>query len=111
MIPDAGDIAWVEFCVTVGTEQSERRPALILSGAGYHSRAPRAVVCPITTTERSWPFDVALPPGLRTRGFVLVDQIRSVDRTGRVFRLIERAPSDVVESVRLALASLLGIAA
>ena len=108
---DAGDIVWAEFGSGAGTEQSGRRPAIVLSSADYHSISPRAVVCPITTTERQWPFDVGLPRHLRARGFVLVDQVRSVDRASRIFRIIERAPADVLERVRFALASLMGMAA
>ena len=109
MLPDAGDIAWVEFDPILGTEQAGRRPALLLSSRVYHEVSPRAVVCPITTTERAWPFDVAIPAGCHTRGFVLIDQVRTVDRPQRMFGLIERVPPTFLAEIRERLAVLLGI--
>ena len=110
MLPDAGDIAWVEFDQTRGTEQFGRRPALVLSDAHYHRYSPRAVVCPISTVGRRWPFDVALPAGVRAKGFVLVDQIRTIDRETRMFRIIERVSGEFLEAVRIRVAQLIGLA-
>jgi mRNA interferase MazF len=109
MLPDAGDIVWVELDPVLGSEQAGRRPALVLSHRSYHEESPRAVVCPITSKDHQWPFNVALPAGLRTRGTVLVDQVRTVDRSTRVFAIIERAPQIVIDEVLGRLAALLGI--
>jgi mRNA interferase MazF len=109
MLPAAGDIAWVDFDPIRGTEQAGRRPALVLSSDGYHRRSRRAVVCPITSNERPWPFKVILPPGLKTRGAVLIDQIRTIDTSERLFTIIEKAPDQIVLDVRARLAVLVGI--
>jgi mRNA interferase MazF len=109
MLPDAGDIAWVEFDPVRGTEQAGRRPALVLTERAYHENSRRALVCPITSHLRRWPFSVALPAGLKTVGAVLVDQARAIDRTARMYAIIERAPDDVLIEVRGRLAALLGI--
>jgi hypothetical protein len=42
-----------------------------------------------------------------TTGMVLVDQIRTIDRTQRMFEIIEHAPHSVVADVRGRLAALL----
>jgi mRNA interferase MazF len=107
MLPDVGDIAWIEFDPVKGTEQWGRRPGLILTSRDYHRLSPRAMVCPITSKERPWAFNVLLPPGLRTRGTVLVDQMRAIDRAGRMFEIIERAPAELLAEVRGRLAGLL----
>jgi mRNA interferase MazF len=109
MLPDAGDIAWVEFDPILGTEQAGRRPALLLSNRAYHEVSPRAVVCPITTTKRDWPFDVAIPQVYQTRGFVLVDQVRTIDRSQRMFDVTESVSTDFLAEVCGRLAALLGI--
>ncbi|MGH6824549.1 type II toxin-antitoxin system PemK/MazF family toxin [Methyloceanibacter sp.] len=109
MLPDAGDIAWVEFGPILGTEQAGRRPALFITALSYHQMSYRSVVCPITTTKREWPFDVALPLTCSTRGFVLVDQVRTIDRSQRMFDFVESVPLDFLAEVRGRLASLLGI--
>lgn len=109
MLPEVGDIAWVELDPVRGTEQAGRRPALILSDAIYHQASRRAVICPISRSVRRWPFNVVLPSGLKTTGSVMVDQIRAVERSERLFDFIERAPPEVLREVRGRLATLLGI--
>jgi len=108
-VHDVGDIVWVEFDPVLGSEQAKRRPALVLTDESYHQRSPRAVVCPISSVPRTWPFNVSLPEGLKTKGAVLVDQVRTIHRTERMFRTIERAPMNVVTAVRANLAALVGI--
>ena len=109
LLPDVGDIAWVEFDPARGTEQAGRRPALVLTPRSYHEQSRRAVVCPITSNIRAWPSNVSLPEGLKTKGVVLVDQVRAIDRTERMFGTIETAPADVLAGVRAKLAALLGM--
>jgi mRNA interferase MazF len=109
MPPDVGDIVWVDLDPAKSTEQAGRRPALVLSDAIYHDASRRAVICPITTALGNWPLNVHLPPGLRTKGVVLVDQIRTIDRPTRMFDVIERASPALLAEVRSKLAALLGI--
>src|SRR5437016_5901699 len=105
MLPEVGDIAWVELDPVKGTEQAGRRPALVLSDSTYHDASRRVVICPITSSARPWPFNVPLPAGLLTTGLVLVDQVRTIDRTERMFEIIERAPKELLAEVRGRLAA------
>lgn len=109
MLPDAGDIAWVELDLVRGTEQLGRRPALVLTGTAYHQRSLRSVVCPITSAIRPWALDVPLPRSLRTRGVVLVDQVRAIDREARLFRIVERVSDEFLDEVRTGVAQLIGL--
>lgn len=109
MLPSAGDIAWVEFDPVLGTEQAGRRPALVVSDVGYHEISSRALVCPITSRSRGWPFEVPIPPGLRIEGVILVDQVRMIHRPARLFETIGKVPASVLGQVRGVLASLAGI--
>jgi mRNA interferase MazF len=108
-LPDAGDIVWVEFDPVRGTEQAGRRPALVLTPRLYHEGSRRAFVCPITRKVRGWPSEVKLPEELETKGVVLVDQLRAIDRAQRMFGFVETAPAWLMGAVRLKLAALLGI--
>lgn len=110
MIPNAGDIFWADLDPVVGSEQAGRRPVLILTGVTYHLVSSRAIICPITRRQRDWWFEVPLPAGMRTSGYVLGDQIRAVHRDSRLFAYIETAPQALIDEVRGRLASLLGIA-
>jgi len=110
MLPDAGDIAWVDFDPVKGTEQAGRRPAVVLSARIYHEVSRRALVCPVTSNAHPWPFNVTLPEGLKTSGVVLVDQIRAIERSERMFGVIERIPDEVLSEIRARLGALLEIA-
>jgi mRNA interferase MazF len=110
-IPDAGDIFWATFVGHEGSEQGGRRPGLIITSASYHALSRRAFILPITSRVRDWPTEVPLPGTLRTRGAVLADQGRFIDRQHRLFDYIETAPEPVLMQVRSVLAAILGIAA
>jgi len=109
MLPEAGDIFWVELDPVRGSEQAGRRPAIILSDRLYHEASRRAVICPITWTARDWPFNVPVPEGLRTKGVVLVDQVRAIERSQRLFDFIETAPESLLAQIQGKLAALIGI--
>lgn len=109
MMLDAGDVAWVDLNPIRGTEQAGRRPALVLTSRAYYERSPRTLVCPITSRVREWPFNVLLPAGLKVEGVVLVDQIRMVDRTQRIFDVIDVVPLETLAEVRGRLVSLIGV--
>ncbi len=105
--PGAGDIIWLEFDPTVGTEQSGRRPGLVLSERSYNHPSGRVLVMPISSRARDWPFEVALVEGA-IRGVVLVDQVRVVDWRARYAKPAGRADSEVLRQARAKLAALAG---
>jgi mRNA interferase MazF len=108
-VPERGDLAWVLFTPQSGREQARRRPALVLSPRLYHERSELAVVCPITSNRGPWPWKVLLPDGLVVSGAVLVDQVRSIDRSARKLSIAGRAPHTVLLDVQAKLAALLGV--
>ena len=107
-IPERGDAVWLNFTPQVGHEQAGRRPALVLSPAAYNGRVSLAIVCPITSQAKGYPFEVALPVGLPIRGVVLSDQARSLDWRGRQVEFIGRVPAGVIDEVVGKLAALVG---
>jgi mRNA interferase MazF len=109
MLPDAGDIAWVNFDPVKGTEQGGTRPALIISDRAMHEITHRAIICPITRNIQPWPTKILLPTGLAVRGTVLVDQVRSIDRCARILRTLGQVPEPFLTTVRQRLAALMGI--
>lgn len=108
---DAGDIVWTDLDPVVGTEQGGRRPAIVLTDMAFNVREKRSVICPITQNLTPWPTKVLLPAGMKTRGAVLTDQVRSVHRDVRGFRFIEHAPEELLAQVRSVLGAILGISA
>jgi mRNA interferase MazF len=108
-LPDRGSLIWMDFSPQAGHEQRGRRPGIVLSRAAYHQRSRQAIVCPITSRQKGWPMEVALPPGLPVGGVVLVDHVRSVDREARRMEIVGAAPLEVLDEIDARLAPLLSL--
>jgi mRNA interferase MazF len=108
-VPDVGDLVWLDAAPHAGHEQVGTRPALVLSPREYNHAAGLALVCPITTKAKGYPFEVPLPAGLPVQGVVLADQVRSVDYVARRARNVATAPSAATEEAREKLRPLLGL--
>jgi mRNA interferase MazF len=78
-IPQRGDVIWLNFQPQAGREQSGRRPSVVLSNSNYNKIVGLAILCPITTKVKGYPFEVALPDKFPVSGVVLVDQVKSLD--------------------------------
>ena len=95
-----GDIIWLDFDPGLGTEQKGRRPALVVSNEKYHNiTQKRAIVCPITKTDRSYLTHIRLDSDSVIQGVVLTDQMKVVDLVSRKYDFIERASDEVVSEV------------
>ena len=98
-VPDRGDVVWLEFNPQTGSEQAGRRPALVLSPQSYNRKVGLALVCPVTTRVKGYPFEVALPPGFETEGVILCDQIKSLDWRARHATRVGSVPASVMREV------------
>jgi mRNA interferase MazF len=108
-LPEAGDVVWVDFEPVRGNEQAGARPALVISTRLMHEATRMTIICPLTRNTNPWPTKVLLPEGLSVKGAILVDHVRSVDRTARGFRFVGKVPEEILVEVRSKLAALLGI--
>lgn len=106
-IPDRGDIVWLVFNPQAGHEQAGRRPAIVLSPASYNGKTNLALLCPITSRSKGYPFEVRLPDGLSVTGVILADQIKSLDWQTRQAEVIGHLPQSVLQEVLQKLALLL----
>ncbi len=98
-IPAQGDIIALTFDPQSGHEQKGRRPALVVSRDLFNQATGLAIVCPLTNTDRGFPFHVPVPERSALTGFVMVEQVKSVDFRARRAKLIERAPEELVMEV------------
>ena len=106
-IPDRGDIVWLNFNPQAGHEQAGRRPALVLSPKSYNGRTGLALLCPVTTAVKGYPFEVPLPPEGAITGVVLSDHIKSLDWRARQADLAGQTTPQLVEQVLEMLGALL----
>lgn len=98
-VPERGDIVWITMNPTVGHEQSGRRPALVVSPGSYNGKVGLAILCPITSQVKGYPFEVPIPEGLPVGGVVLSDQAKSVDWRSRGAELVCRLPAESTAAV------------
>jgi len=107
-IPDRGDLVWLNFRPQTGREQAGRRPAVVISPKAYNRPTQLALVCPITSQCKGYPFEVMLPDGLAVQGVVLSDQIKSLDWIAREVERADRLDavtlSEVIKKVSVLLA-------
>jgi mRNA interferase MazF len=96
-VPGRGDIVWLQFDPQAGHEQAGKRPALVLSPSAYNGRVGLALLCPITSQRKGYPFEVALPTGLRVQGVVLADQVKSLDWRVRRAERVDGVPHGVLD--------------
>lgn len=106
-VPARGDVVWVSLIPQAGHEQAGRRPALVVSPQAYNGKVGLAVLCPITSQVKGYPFEVALPPGLKVAGAILSDQVKSLDWRARRAALLCRLPRRTTREVLAKLALLL----
>ncbi len=106
-IPERGDIVWITFQLQAGHEQAGQRPALVLSPAAYNGKVGWALLCPITSQVKGYPFEVAIPEDLPTTGVILADQVKSLDWRARRAEFQHRVPDSVVDEVLQKLVALL----
>ena len=78
-VPERGDVVWITFNPQAGHEQAGRRPAVVLSPKAYNGKVGLAILCPITTQVKGYPFEVLIPDGLPVNGVILSDQVKSLD--------------------------------
>ena len=97
--PERGDVVWLQFNPQAGSEQAGHRPALVISPRAYNRRVGLALMCPITSQIKGYPFEVELPQGMKTQGAILCDQIKSLDWRVRNAKRIELVPASVMQEV------------
>jgi len=108
-VPRKGDIVWVLLSRRAGHEQSGHRPALVLSPESYNAKVGLAVLCPVASQEKGYPFEVSLPEGLPVSGVVLSDQVTSIDWRVRGAEFICESSPAIVRDVLRGLDSLIGV--
>jgi mRNA interferase MazF len=108
-IPERGDLIWLTFNPQAGHEQAGRRPAVVLSPGSYNAKTNLALVCPITSQIKGYPFEIAIPQGVPIQGVILSDQIRSLNWRARRAERIGSLPEETIAQILERLKALLGL--
>ncbi|MCD6567446.1 MAG: endoribonuclease MazF [Dehalococcoidia bacterium] len=106
-VPRCGDAIWITLNPQAGHEQAGRRPAVVISPESYNSKTGLAILCPITTQIKGYPFEVLMPAGLPVAGAILSDQVKSLDWRARNAELICPLPDEIISEILQKLVTLL----
>jgi mRNA interferase MazF len=98
-VPKKGDFIAVTFEPQSGHEQRGRRPALVISNTLFNERTGLTIVCPLTTTDRGYPFHVAVADNPQVKGFVMVEQVKSIDYRARQAKKIGKSSAALLDEV------------
>ena len=98
-VPERGDAVWLTLTPQAGHEQAGRRPAVVLSPKAYNRKVGLALFCPVTTQVKGYPFEVLLPVGMKLRGAVLADQLKSLDWRARRAEFMAALPTDITDEI------------
>ena len=98
-VPERGDVVWIDFAPQSGHEQAGRRPGLVVSPKEYNKKVGLALLCPITSKIKGYPFEVDLPDRDGIKGVILADQIKSMDWRARHASFASSVPQRVVKQV------------
>ena len=98
-VPQKGDLVILSFNPQAGHEQKGRRPGLVVSNTLFNKHTGLAMVCPITYRNRNYPFHVKVHDQSTLNGYIMVEQIKSIDYTNRKIKFVEKATQTVLNEV------------
>ena len=95
-----GDVVKVSFDPQKGHEQAGYRPAIVVSNRLMNERLSLVYMYPVTHTNRNNPFHYELKGYSFVNGYVMCDQMKSMDINSRTFiRIGTLKDSDVCEII------------
>ena len=96
-----GDVVVISFDPQKGHEQAGNRPAVVVSNRIMNDHFSVVFLCPVTHTNRNNPFHYELKDYDFVDGYVLCDQMRSIDVKARTFhRIGALKDADTAEIIR-----------
>lgn len=95
--PRRGEVHLVSLDPTQGSEIKKTRPCLVVSPDELNRHLKTVIVAPMTSSGQAYPFRVHCKfEG--TQGYVVLDQLRTVDRA-RLVRRLGKLPPRTFEKV------------
>jgi len=98
-VPERGDLVWLNFTPQSGHEQAGKRPAFVVSPGVYNKKVGLALLCPVTSQIKGYPFEILIPDGYGIHGVILSDQLKSLDWHARNAKFIAKLSSQTTEDV------------
>jgi len=96
---NTGDLILTNFTPQTGHEQAGYRPALVISSKDFMEKTHFTIICPITHTDRNFPTHVRVPDGLAVDGYILCEQLKSLDLISRGAKKVDTLPNNIMNYV------------
>ena len=98
-IPGQGDIVWLNFDPSAGSEIMKRRPAFVISREIFNRHTGFVMVAPITSTKRNNKFAIEIDSSYKTKGYILTYQVRTLDYVARNVERIESMSQKYIKQI------------
>lgn len=92
-------IVLVNLDPTIGSEMKKTRPCVIISPDEMNKYLQTIVIAPMTSSSRPYPTRVGVRHN-KTKGWIVIDQIRTVDRL-RIVRILATLVDKEVSAVKM----------
>ena len=96
-----GDVHLIRLDPTLGSEIQKTRPCVIVSPDELNAHLRTVIVAPLTTGGRAYPWRIRCRFQQRS-GYVVLDQLRTVDRE-RLVKRLGTVPGQTLTEVLVAL--------
>ena len=92
------EIVLVNLDPTIGSEMQKTRPAVILSPNEMNKYLNTVVIAPMTSSSKSYPTRVEVYHN-KTKGWIVLDQIRTIDRQ-RITKKLDKLTEKDIKKVK-----------
>lgn len=92
------ELVLVNLDPTIGIEMKKTRPCVVISPNEMNKYLQTIVVAPLTSSSKPYPTRVEIKQ-TKTKGWIVLDQIRTVDRT-RIVKKLGNLTSSEIEAVK-----------
>jgi mRNA interferase MazF len=91
-------IVLVNLDPTIGSEMKKTRPCVIVSPDEMNRYLQTVVIAPLTSTSKPYPTRIQIKHD-KTKGWIVLDQIRTIDRI-RVVKILDRLTEKELQAVK-----------
>ena len=88
------DLVLLNLDPTIGSEMKKTRPCVVISPNEMNKYLQTIVVAPLTSNSKPYPTRVEIKQ-MKTKGWVVLDQIRTVDRIRIIKKLGSLSASEI----------------
>ncbi len=88
------EIVLVNLDPTIGSEMKKTRPCVVVSPNEMNQYLQTIVIAPLTSSSKPYPTRVEVKQD-HTKGWIALDQVRTVDRLRIIRKLGEMSPKEI----------------